>query len=108
MTLQPTGEKEQRKHNFWKIAFIILGVITPIAVISYIMESKGDDTLMGMFMLPLMPGFLVYVLVTGDIHGWQPGPIGQGGRIIVTILGSWIFWTPLVYWLCNRRRKRRQ
>ena len=39
-----------------------------------------------MFVIPLMPGFLVYILVTGlqvtrDINGWQPGPIGQRGRI---------------------------
>jgi hypothetical protein len=105
VTLQQIEEKEKRKRNFWKIAFIILGVLTPIAVISDIMESKGDDTLMAMLMIPLMPGFLIYVLVTGDIHGSQPGPVGQGGWIIVTILGSWIFWTPLVYRLYKKRRR---
>jgi hypothetical protein len=99
-----TTDKE-KGNGFWRVALIVLGIITLVTVISDLMESKGDDTLIGIFMLPLFPGFIIYTLVTGDIHGWQPGPIGQWGRILVTALGSWLFWTPLVYWIYKRIKK---
>jgi hypothetical protein len=97
--------ESQKKGKFWKIALIVFLVLTPITILSDIMDRKGDDAVMAIFMVPLMPGYIIYVLVTGDIHGWQPGPIGQSGRIIVTIIGSWIFWTPLIYWI-NKKLKR--
>ena len=100
-------KENQKKSNFWKITLIVLLVLTPITIVSDIMDSKGDDSVMGIFMLPLMPGYIIYVLVTGDIHGWQPGPIGQSGRIIVTVIGSWIFWTPLIYWI-NKKFERKK
>jgi hypothetical protein len=105
MTGQTTKKRQESK--FWKVALITLAVLTPITILSDILESKGDDTLMAIFMLPLMPGFIIYIIVTGDIHGWQPGPIGQGGRIIVTILGAWIFWTPIIYWIYNKVKRRK-
>ena len=98
-------KENQKNANFWKIALIVLLVLTPITIVSDMMDSKGDDSVMGIFMLPLMPGYIIYVLVTGDIHGWQPGPIGQAGRIIVTIIGSWIFWTPLIYWIKKKLKR---
>jgi hypothetical protein len=100
-THQVTTQKnaKEKKSKLWKIAFITLGILASIAAVSDIMETDGDDSLMGTFLFPLMPGIVVYILVTGDIHGWQPGPIGQVGRILVMVLGSWIFWTPLVYWI---------
>ena len=84
---------------------IVVLVLTPITIVSDLMDSKGDDSVMGIFMLPLMPGYIIYVLLTGDIHGWQPGPMGQSGRIIVTIIGSWIFWTPLIYWIHKKFKR---
>ena len=99
--------EERKQNNFWKIVLITLAVLTPITILSDVMESKGDDALMGIFMLPLMPGFIIYIIVTGDIHGWQPGPIGQWGRIIVTILGAWIFWTPIIYWTYKKVKRKR-
>jgi hypothetical protein len=86
--------------RFWIIALLTLGVLTITTTIADVFDS-------GLFIIPSMPGFIVYVLVTGDIHGWQPGPIGEAGRIIVTTLGSWIFWTPLIYWIYKRRLKRK-
>ena len=101
-------KENQKKGNFWKIALIVFLVLTPITILSDIMDSKGDDAVMGIFMVPLMPGYLIYILVTGDIHGWQPGPIGQSGRIIVTIIGSWISWTPLIYWISKKFERKKE
>jgi len=28
---------------------------------------------------------------------------GDAGRIIVRMLGSWIFWMPLIYWIYKKR-----
>jgi hypothetical protein len=100
--------ENQKKGQFWKIALIVFLVLTPITIFSDVMDSKGDDAVLGIFMVPLMPGYIIYVLVTGDIHGWQPGPIGQSGRIIVTIIGSWIFWTPLIYWINKKFKKTKE
>jgi hypothetical protein len=88
------------KNKFWIIALLTLVVLTITTTIADVFDS-------GLFILPSTPGFIIYVLVTGDIHGWQPGPIGQAGRIIVTTLGSWIFWTPLIYLIYKRRLKRK-
>lgn len=70
--------------------------------------NNSDSGFVGLMLLPSMPGFILYVLLTGDIHGWQPGPIGQAGRIIVTTVGAWMFWTPLIYWLYMRRMRNNQ
>ncbi len=91
---------EKSKNRFWIIALLTLVVLTITTTIADVFDS-------GLFIIPSMPGFIIYVLVTGDIHGWQPGPIGQAGRIIVTTLGSWIFWTPLIYWIYKRRLKKK-
>lgn len=95
------------KNRFWSIALVILLVLTVTTSIGDILDTNHNESgLAGLFMIPSIPGFLVYVLVTGDIHGWQPGPIGQVGRIIVTALGSWIFWTPLINWMFKRRKRK--
>jgi hypothetical protein len=91
---------EKSKNKFWVIALFILIILSITTTIEDVTDS-------GLFIIPSIPGFIIYVLVTGDIHGWQPGPIGQAGRIVVTTLGSWIFWTPVIYWIYKRRRKRK-
>jgi hypothetical protein len=93
-----TDEKSGKR--FWMIASLTLLVLT----ITTIIEDAFD---LGLFIMPSMPGFIIYVLATGDIHGWQPGPIGKVGRIVVTMLGSWVFWTPLIYWIYKRRLKKK-
>ena len=55
--------------------------------------------------LPLIPGYLVYVLVTGDIHGWYPGPIGVGGRVAVVSICTTLVWALLVWRLTKRTRE---
>jgi hypothetical protein len=94
------------KSRFWVIALVTLSFLAITTATGDILDSNStESSLVGLLIIPSLPGFLVYVLVTGDIHGWQPGPIGQVGRIIVTTLGAWIFWTPLIYWI-HRRIKR--
>jgi hypothetical protein len=56
--------------------------------------------------LPLLPGTLGYVLVTGDIHGWHPGPIGAGGRIAVVACFTTLWWTVVGARLTRRRREK--
>jgi hypothetical protein len=55
--------------------------------------------------LPLLPGYLVYLLVTGDIHGWYPGPIGVGGRVTVVSTFSTLIWALLAWHLTKRTRE---
>lgn len=91
---------KKAKSKLWTIVLLTLAVLAITTTIADIFDF-------GPFIIPAMPGFIIYVLATGDIHGWQPGPIGQAGRIIVTTLGSWIFWTPLIYWIYDRRLKKK-
>ena len=55
--------------------------------------------------LPLLPGYLIYVLTTGDIHGWHPGPIGIGGRVAVVSTFNTLIWALLVWRLTKRTRQ---
>ena len=96
----------QLKRRFWVIAILTLLVLATTTTTADILDTNhSESAFLGVLILPSMPGFVLYVLVTGDIHGWQPGPIGQAGRIIVTTLGSWIFWTPIVYWIYKRLKR---
>jgi hypothetical protein len=96
---------DKTKSRFWTIALWTLLILTATTTIGDILDTN-DNGLAGLFLIPSMPGYIFYVIVTGDIHGWQPGPIGQVGRIAVTTIGSWIFWTPLINWIIKKRRKR--
>ena len=96
-------EHQNLKRKFWVIAGVTLLVLATTTTIADVLDTNNSDgVLVTVLIIPSMPGFLLYVLITGDIHGWQPGPIRQAGRIIVTTLGSWVFWTPLVYWIYKR------
>jgi hypothetical protein len=70
--------------------------------------SEVDESWEGLFLLYNFPGFIVYVISTGDIHGWKPGPIGQAGRVVVTALGSWTFWSLLAFAIYKAKKIRRQ
>jgi hypothetical protein len=59
-------------------------------------------------MLFLFPGFIIYIISTGDIHGWQPGPIGQLGRVIVTALGAWLCWSIIAMAIYQAKKIRRE
>jgi hypothetical protein len=99
---------KKTKTRFWVIALVTLVILAITTTTADILDTNNNDSaFLGLLIIPSMPGFLIYVVVTGDIHGWQPGPIGQSGRIIVMTLGSWIFWTPLIYWIYKRRLKKK-
>ena len=105
------------KNKFWATAIVTLLALmltTTLADIWGITASSRisvhDDEpsrFLDLLIIPSLPGYLFYILATGDIHGWRPGPIGQVGRIVVIALGSWIFWTPLIYWIYKRRLKKK-
>lgn len=100
---------DRTKSRFWAIGLVTLLILTITTTAGDILDTNNSGSaLVGLLIVPSIPGFLVYVLVTGDIHGWQPGPIGQVGRIIVTTLGAWIFWTPLIYWIYRRIKRIRE
>ena len=54
--------------------------------------------------LPLLPGYLVYIITTGDIHGWRPGPIGVVGRVMVSGVANALFWSFILARLLRRSR----
>ena len=103
-TIEKTDDKA--KNRLWAIAMVTLLVLTITTTIGDMLDTNNSESgLVGILIVPSIPGFILYVLVTGDIHGWQPGPIGQVGRIIVVTLGAWTFWTPLIYWIYKRRQR---
>jgi hypothetical protein len=96
-------EHQTLKRKFWVIAGVTLLVLATTTTIEDVLDTNHSDGVwVKVLIIPSMPGFILYMLITGDIHGWQPSPIGQAGRIIVTTLGSWVFWTPVVYWMYKR------
>ena len=48
---------------------------------------------------------MVYILVTGDIHGWKPGPIGFDGRVAVVSISNTLIWALVVWFLTKRTRQ---
>jgi hypothetical protein len=95
---------EERKKRRLFITVIVLFVLS----LTFSILSEVDESLEGMFLLYNFPGFIVYVLTTGDIHGWKPGPIGLAGRVIVTALGSWTFWFLVALAIYKAMKIRRQ
>ena len=101
-----TNENKTKK-RFWIIALVMLLILAITTTIADILDTNNSDSVfVGILIIPSMPGFLIYVLTTGDIHGWQPGPIGQSGRIIVCTLGAWIFWLPFAFMIYKRKIKK--
>lgn len=104
------------KDKFWTIAILTLLTLTLTTTVGDIWDTNSSrisvhnnekSRFLDLLLIPSIPGYLVYMLITGDIHGWRPGPIGQVGRIVVMTLGSWIFWTPIVYLIYRKARKKR-
>ncbi|MEO9805784.1 MAG: hypothetical protein ABJF04_21180 [Reichenbachiella sp.] len=85
------------KYKFVLILLVLVGLMSSLAYLLEYLEKKNEDSILGFLWLFLLPGLILYVLVTGDIHGWQPGPIGERGRILVTGFGSAFFWSIIIY-----------
>jgi hypothetical protein len=61
---------DRTKSKFWTITLSTLVVLT----ITTTIEDVFD---VGVFIIPCIPGFIIYVLATGDIHGWKPGQLDK-------------------------------
>lgn len=96
MEIHPNEKKTKR--GFWIIALVMLVVLVTTTTIADVLNTnKNDSVFVGILGIASLPGFFIYVFTTGDIHGWQPGPIGQAGRIIVCTVGSWMFCCHLLF-----------
>ncbi|CAG5081500.1 hypothetical protein [Parvicella tangerina] len=87
---------ENKKIKYWKIWLIVFLVV--LAFVGYVdfQESNGNSPIITPISMVIgSPGYILYVIFTGDIHGAQPGPIGQFGRILVASIGSTFFWSGL-------------
>lgn len=93
-----------RSKILYALILFFIGLSTLTYILEYL-ERNEQDAYLGFLWILVMPGFVLYVLVTGDIHGWQPGPIGQLGRVLVTGFGSAIFWSLIYYFIAKRRTK---
>jgi hypothetical protein len=89
--------KNLLKINFW----LFLGILACNALLEVI-----NDNLSMIGFIPNIPGLLLYVLTTGDIHDWHPGPLGRVGRVLVTSVGTSVFWSLIVWIVRIIRRKR--
>ncbi len=93
--------------RFLKITAVATIILIPLTLILEKLEnSEPHTTVTAVMSLFIMPGFIIYVIVTGDIHGWKPGPIGVGGRITVTVLASALFWSTLIYFASRKRYRK--
>lgn len=89
-----------------KFTLILCSAFATLSGLAYgleYLEKIDKDSYVAFLWVLLMPGIFLYVIVTGDIHGWQPGPIGQSGRVIVTGFGSAVFWSIVIYFIYRRR-----
>ncbi|MDF7810909.1 hypothetical protein [Hymenobacter sp. YC55] len=90
---------------------IVSAVALAVIALTLISENIPDSLFVGpidtaaLICLPLLPGYIGYIIVTGDIHGWQPGPIGYGGRVAVSSFFNILFWLPIVFKLIKRKAK---
>lgn len=71
------------KNRFWTIALLTFLVLTVTTTIGDILDTNDNESgLEGLFINPSIPGFLVYVMVTGDIDGWQSGPLDKSDELL--------------------------
>jgi hypothetical protein len=80
----------------WRQLLLVVALLLPLSI-TFSILSEIDETFEGLFLFYNFPGFIVYVFSTGDIHGWKPGPIGQAGRVCVIAVGSWSFWSLVLF-----------
>ncbi|RNI25645.1 hypothetical protein [Rufibacter latericius] len=106
--MEPDKVNKQKVKSGLGFLVLTIGMLVGLGLLGILTEwnerQGPDNGFINFLSILLFPGFILYVLTTGDIHGWQPGPIGQTGRVMVTVLGSWIFWSVISY-LINRKRK---
>jgi hypothetical protein len=92
--------------TFLKTFLVVLFVVI-VSVFAAERDEKGDD-LSSLMMVPYyinLPGWFIYVLSTGDIHDTRPGPIGPAGRYAVTIAGSTLVWSAVVFFAWRSKNR---
>lgn len=98
-----TEHSDNSKSGLVKVALISLVIILPLTcILLYRLNAIGPDLLSKILMIPLMPGLIIYVM-TGDVHFGRPIAM----QIIGIAFGSLIFWTPLIYWIYGRWKKKK-
>jgi hypothetical protein len=97
MTTQPT----RKRVTFIKVALIMFPIISLLTATTFYILYTNFGLLVGRLLLVLLlPGMLFYAMVTGDVHLGQ-----KTAGMIVTGLGTWIFWSFIFYFFYNRRKK---
>ena len=90
---------------FFKTLLVTLPLVIGLTLFNEYLDGRDYHGVFSMpLALPLLPGYLVYIITTGDIHGWRPGPIGVSGRIIVSGVANALFWTFILARLLKRSR----
>ena len=90
---------------FFKTLLVVLPLVIGLTLFNEYLEGRDYHGVFSMpLVLPLLPGYLVYIITTGDIHGWRPGPIGVSERIIVSGVANALFWTFILARLLKRSR----
>ena len=90
---------------FFKTLLVVLPLVIGLTLFNEYLDGRDYHGVFSVpFVLPLLPGYLVYIITTGDIHGWRPGPIGVSGRIIVSGVANALFWTFILARLLKRSR----
>ena len=90
---------------FFKTLLVVLPLVIGLTLFNEYLDGRDYHGFFSVpLVLPLLPGYLVYIITTGDIHGWRPGPIGVSGRIIVSGVANALFWTFILARLLKRSR----
>ena len=90
---------------FFKTLLVTLPLVIGLTLFNEYLDGRDYHGVFSMpLALPLLPGYLVYIITTGDIHGWRPGPIGVSGRIIVSGVANALFLTFVLARLLKRSR----
>jgi hypothetical protein len=99
MTTQPA----RKRVTFLKVALIMFPIIALLTATTFYILDTNFELLIGRILLvPLLPGLLMYALFTGDVH------LGQTtAGMIFTGLGTWIFWSIVLYLFYNRKKNKK-
>jgi hypothetical protein len=89
-----------------KVLLVLVPLVVALTLLSEHLDRVHNHGLVGaLLVLPLLLGYLGYMITTGDMHGWQPGPIGYAGRVALVSVFNILFWS-LVFFRLTKSRHR--